>query len=63
MNKMWVVTWTNHVVGQISSDSIKCFEEHDTALAFAKLILFFCPEDSSPVILFRRFSNLNLLTK
>ena len=38
MNKMWVVTWTNHVVGQISSDSIKCFEEHDTALAFAKLM-------------------------
>jgi hypothetical protein len=38
MNKMWVVTWTNHVVGQISSDSIKCFEEHETALAFAKLM-------------------------
>jgi hypothetical protein len=36
--KVFVVTWTNHVVGQIGSDSIKCFEDHNTALAFAKLM-------------------------
>ena len=28
--------------------------------AFAKLTLFFCPEESSPVILFKKSFNLNL---
>ena len=36
--KVFVVTWTNHVVGQISSDSIKCFDEYDTARSFAQLM-------------------------
>ena len=35
---VWVVTWTNHVVGQIGPESIKCFEEYETARAFAKLM-------------------------
>ena len=26
------------MVGQIGSESIKCFEDHNTALAFAKLM-------------------------
>ena len=36
--KVFVVTWTNHVVGQVSSHDIKCFEDYDTALGFAKLM-------------------------
>ena len=36
--KVFVVTWTNHVVGQINSQDIKCFENYDTALWFAKLM-------------------------
>ncbi len=36
--KGFVVTWTNHVVGQIGSEDIKCFEDYKTALAFAKLM-------------------------
>ena len=36
--KVFVVTWTNHVVGQVSSHDIKCFEDYDTALRFAKLM-------------------------
>ena len=36
--KVFVVTWTNHVVGQISSASIKCFDEYDTARSFAQLM-------------------------
>jgi hypothetical protein len=36
--KIFVVTWTNHVVGQIGSENIKCFEDHNTALSFAKLM-------------------------
>ena len=36
--KVFVVTWTNHVVGQISSDSIKCFDEYETARSFAQLM-------------------------
>ena len=37
-NKIFIVSWTNHVVGQISSDQVKCFEDYNTALAFAKLM-------------------------
>ena len=33
-----IPTWTNHVVGQVGSDDIKCFEDYDTALAFSKLM-------------------------
>ena len=36
--KVFVVTWTNHVVGQVDSDSIKCFEDYETARSFAKLM-------------------------
>ena len=36
--KVYVVTWTNHVVGQIDTDSIKCFENYETARSFAKLM-------------------------
>ena len=36
--KVFVVTWTNHVVGQIGSEDIKVFEDHNTALGFAKLM-------------------------
>ena len=36
--KIFVVTWTNHVVGQVGPEDIKCFEEYNTALAFAKLM-------------------------
>ena len=36
--KIFVVTWTNHVVGQIGPEDIKCFEEYKTALAFSKLM-------------------------
>ena len=37
-NKIFVVSWTNHVVGQIGPEDIKCFEDYNTALAFAKLM-------------------------
>ena len=36
--KIFVVTWTNHAVGQIGPEDIKCFEDYDTARAFAKLM-------------------------
>ena len=36
--KIFVVTWTNHVVGQVGPEEIKCFEDYNTALAFAKLM-------------------------
>ena len=36
--KIFVVTWTNHVVGQIGQEDIKCFEDFYTARAFAKLM-------------------------
>ena len=36
--KVFVVTWTNQVVGQISSDSIKCIDEYDTARSFAQFM-------------------------
>jgi hypothetical protein len=37
-NKIFIVSWTNHIVGQISPDQVKCFEDYNTALAFAKLM-------------------------
>ena len=36
--KVFVVTWTNNVVGQVSLEDIKCFEDYDTALGFARLM-------------------------
>jgi hypothetical protein len=36
--KIFVVTWTNHVVGQVGPEDIKCFEDYKTALAFSKLM-------------------------
>ena len=36
--KVFVVTWTNSVVGQVSPDSIKLFEDYTTALGLAKLM-------------------------
>jgi|TARA_Y100000015_G_scaffold39534_1_gene43511 hypothetical protein len=36
--KVFVVTWTNSVVGQVGSEDIKCFEDYNTALGFAKLM-------------------------
>jgi len=36
--KIFVVTWTNHVVGQVGQEDIKCFEDFNTARAFAKLM-------------------------
>ena len=36
--KIFIVSWTNHVVGQVTSDQVKCFEDYSTALAFAKLM-------------------------
>ena len=36
--KVFVVTWTNSVVGQVSPDSIKLFEVYTTAVGFAKLM-------------------------
>jgi len=36
--KVFVVTWTNSVVGQVGSEDIKCFENYNTALGFAKLM-------------------------
>ena len=29
---------TNHIVGQVSSEDIKCFDEYETARAFAQLM-------------------------
>ena len=34
--KIFVVTWTNHVVGQVGPEEIKCFGDYNTAMAFAK---------------------------
>lgn len=36
--KIFVVTWTNHLVGQVGPEDIKCFENYDTARAFAKFM-------------------------
>ena len=36
--KIFVVTWTNHVVGQVGPEDIKCFEDYNTACAFAKMM-------------------------
>ena len=36
--KVFVVTWTNHVVGQVGPEDTKCFEDYNTARAFAKLM-------------------------
>ena len=36
--KIFVVTWTNHVVGQVGSEEIKCSVDYNTARAFAKLM-------------------------
>ena len=36
--KVYVVTWTNHVVGQVDTNSIKCFDEYETARSFAQLM-------------------------
>ena len=36
--KIFIVTWTNHVVGQVGSEDIKCFEDYKTACGFAKLM-------------------------
>ena len=36
--KIFVVTWTNHAVGQIGPEDIKCFEDYETARSFAKLM-------------------------
>ncbi len=36
--KIYVVTWTNHVVGQVGPENIKCFEDHRVALGFVKLM-------------------------
>lgn len=36
--KIFIVSWTNHVVGQVTSDQVKCFEDYNTALAFAKMM-------------------------
>jgi len=36
--KVFVVTWTNNVVGQVRPEDIKCFEDYDTALGFARLM-------------------------
>ena len=36
--KIFVVTWTNSVVGQVSPNDIKLFEDYTTALGFAKLM-------------------------
>jgi hypothetical protein len=38
MTKVFVVTWTNHVVGQIGPEDVKCFENYETARAFAKMM-------------------------
>ena len=36
--KIFVITWTNNVVGRIGSEDIKCFEDYYTAMAFVKLM-------------------------
>ena len=36
--KIYVVTWTNHIVGQVGPEDIRCFGDHATAIAFAKLM-------------------------
>lgn len=36
--RIFVVTWTNHLVGQVGSEDIKCFEDYQTALGFTKLM-------------------------
>ena len=32
--KIFVVTWTNHVVGQVGPEDIKCFEDYNTCLLY-----------------------------
>ena len=36
--RIFVVTWTNRLVGQVGSEDIKCFEDYRTAYGFAKLM-------------------------
>jgi hypothetical protein len=36
--KIYVVTWTNHTVGQVGPEDIKCFETREIAITFAKLM-------------------------
>jgi hypothetical protein len=36
--QIYVVTWTNHLIGQVGPEDIKCFEDYATALGFAKLM-------------------------
>ena len=37
-DRVFIVTWTNNVVGQVDSKDIKCFDEYETARAFAQLM-------------------------
>ncbi|AOV59384.1 hypothetical protein S330809_161 [Synechococcus phage S-CAM4] len=32
------MTWTNHLVGQVGPEDIKCFEDYKTAIGFSKLM-------------------------
>ena len=36
--RIFVVTWTNHLVGQVGPEDIKCFEDYQTAIGFLKLM-------------------------
>ena len=36
--RIFVVTWTNHLVGQVGPEDIKCFEDYQTAIGFFKLM-------------------------
>jgi hypothetical protein len=36
--KIYVVTWTNHLVGQVGPEDIKSFEDYKIALEFVKLM-------------------------
>ena len=36
--KIYAVTWTNHIVGQVGNEDIKCFDDRETAIAFANLM-------------------------
>ena len=37
-DRVFIVTWTNHVVGQVDSKDIKCFDEYETTRSFAQLM-------------------------
>ena len=36
--RIFVVTWTDHLVGQVGPEDIKCFEDYKTAIGFSKLM-------------------------